>query len=77
MNADSNRDQEALYGAVFDAYAAASQEPNNLMFGREHAPSGFEIETNLDDLIESMARRSSVAGKQDGEGSDDDYVKLS
>lgn len=80
MHGDSNRDQEAFIDALGDAIAEASQGgTNNWAFaGREHAPSGFELESNLDDLRAMYELRSSVAGKNDNdEGSDDEYVNKS
>ena len=79
MNGDSNRDPAAYMGAMVEAFTEASQNPmNNFMGSRAHAPSGFELESNLEDIYALMELRSSVAGKnQDEEGSDDEYVKLS
>ena len=78
MNGDSNRDPAAYMDAMVEAFTEASQNPmNNFMGTRAHAPSGFELESNLEDIYALMELRSSVAGKQDEEGSDDEYVKLS
>ena len=64
MNGDSNRDPAAYMDAMFEAFTEASQNPmNNFMGNRAHAPSGFELESNLEDIYALMELRSSVAGK--------------
>lgn len=52
MNQDSNRDQFAQMTALEEAFAEASQNGGtNWRFqARGHAPSGFELESNFDDL---------------------------
>lgn len=81
MQEDSNRDQEALVGALVEKIAEAAQDSQGGMFlSRAHAPSGFELESNIEDFLNWQEKRSSVAGgqqdKQDN-GSDDEYVKSS
>lgn len=47
------------------------------MFQRGHAPSGFDIESIHEDMLNAMYEvRSSVAGAKN-DGSDDDYVQAS
>ena len=78
MHGDSNRDQEAQMAALEEAIAEASQGGQNFRFAqRGHAPSGFELDSNFDDLKAIMyEQRSSVAGHNEGD-SDDEYVNKS
>jgi len=65
-------------GALGEAIDKASQGGNNWMFAaREHAPSGFELESNLDDLQAMYARSSVHGGNNEDGGSDDEYVNKS
>jgi len=61
-----------------EALAGASQAGGHSLFRRGHAPSGFEIESIHEDVLNAMYEvRSSVAGAKGQEGSDDDYVQAS
>ena len=64
--------------ALEEAIAEASQGGTNFRFAqRGHAPSGFELESNFDDLKAIMfEQRSSVAGRNEDD-SDDEYVNKS
>mmetsp|Transcript_17402 Transcript_17402/g.21983 ORF Transcript_17402/g.21983 Transcript_17402/m.21983 type:complete len:112 (+) Transcript_17402:1808-2143(+) len=81
MRGDGGRDPEAFMDAMVEALAEASQGGKEWVFARDHAPSGFELESNLDDIIGYMEKRSSVAGgrsRVDGASQEDEeYVALS
>ena len=50
-------------GAMREALAGASQAGGHSIFRRGHAPSGFEIESIHEDVLNAMYEfRSSVAG---------------
>ena len=66
--------------ALEEAIAEASQGGTNWRFAqRGHAPSGFELDSNFDDLKAIMyEQRSSAHGRNDEDNnSDDDYVNKS
>ena len=78
MQSESNRDPGAVQSAMLEALAGASQAGANIMFQRGHAPSGFDIESIHEDVLNAMYEvRSNVAGVKGNDGSDDDYVQAS
>ena len=81
MHGDGGRDQDAYMDAMIEALAEASQGGKEIFFGRDHAPSCFELESNMDDIIGYLEKRSSVAGGRSradgGSEEDEDYVALS
>jgi len=72
----SDRDQDALMGAMADAFAEASQADNNFSYRRGHAPSGFEVDS-ID--IAFREKQSSITGKtnEDDDDENEEYVALS